>query len=899
MMKCLYLSKIIILVITAINAGCFKTSSEVLDCQLSAEEISGLESIYNSTNGAHWQWKNVTLHGPIWNFDHGTTYICGTSVSRPWQGIFCNCSGVTGSVVSIDLASYGLEGMLPNTLDPFTSLIALNLESNSLYGVIPQSIGSLISLQEISLFFNHFTGEIPDIFENMQNLTHLSMYSNRLSGSIPSSMRYLTRVQTVYLHENYFTGTIPPEIGQLSSLVEIWLYLNSVTGALPISIGNLTALEKLYLNHNMITGKIPENYISLQNLHAIDLAVNYLSGTLPSFILSFPNLFSISIASNCFHGKFPDGLCQDPNAGKALTTVVMDGLSSNPTCPRNKLINDRKPSFIHGFLQSNTLEGTLPSCVWTLPNLQTFHISGNALQGNLYDIPSDSKLTDMTVSHNLLSGSIPESFQTHAFTQRFDVSSNKLSGKLISSYNVQPSQDYLQLSVNRISGDLPSSIIEYWPNITTFDVLTGNHYQCSSRHLPKSDPSHKTYTCASDDLDIAVYAWFGFLVVLISIASFCAYLAYRNISESFQSRMSRLSTTSFSNRARRGMSSITSQRQSSLGKLVWYKRLLNHGSRAVLYTFEWWKETSSVNLSSYEDNLVDVSSDGTSLTMGFIPQTILFLEFVRILGYWACFSFAIILLIALPFNVAGNKYGFSSVQETYGYVISSVYMRGNIPVIFFSVLISLITLRIKLDSNFHRLKAIKYLTKRRDTTPFDVNKFWSSVVNHVLHHESIKKQSVSSDSTQTTATENKSAHRQTLNPPPPILFQITSRRTIVSYIGTALFQLINLVVTSIINIIYVNSIAKNSLTTLIFLFLQVWIGCFKFIWSNTYIPWATKMLQHNMDMPSTTAMTHRYIMLIVNYIVSPCIATLISNQSVSFRSFALVQSLSTDLACLR
>ena len=131
---------------------------------------------------------------------------------------------------------------------------------------------------------------------------------------------------------------------------------NALVGTLPTELGSLTSLEAVVLRNNDIDGAIPRELGQCKRLVFIDLDTNKLVGDIGP---------------------------------------VIDLL------PRNLESFD---------LDSNLLEGSIPTSVGTLGNLNFFAARGNNLNGT---IPSEfgqlSKLELLDLSSNKLSGSIPTS----------------------------------------------------------------------------------------------------------------------------------------------------------------------------------------------------------------------------------------------------------------------------------------------------------------------------------------------------------------------------------------------------------------------------------------------------------------------------------------------------------
>ena len=137
-------------------------------------------------------------------------------------------------------------------------VVSLNLTTSDLAGVIPPELGELSELR------------------------FLHLYGNDLSGEIPAELGRLVYLDTLDLGDNQLTGPIPPELGQLSRLVSLDLSANQLTGTVPVQLGDLDGLEWLVIPENELTGSIAEILESLPNLEYVSIYGNRFSGCIPS-----------------------------------------------------------------------------------------------------------------------------------------------------------------------------------------------------------------------------------------------------------------------------------------------------------------------------------------------------------------------------------------------------------------------------------------------------------------------------------------------------------------------------------------------------------------------------------------------------------------------------------------
>ena len=168
------------------------------------------------------------------------------------------------------------------------------------------------------------------------------------------------------------------------------------------------------------------------------------------------------------------------------------------------------------------MEGNIPACIFALPLLQTLHLSGNGFRGMLPNYYSPS-LVDLSVGHNFLTGSLPQSLQARGL-QNLDVSVNKLRGEIIN-FKFNNSESIISMSLNRFSGSLPDNLRK----LKRVDILEGNLFQCSttttktsqgvlSISLPIYDPFAQRYSCGSTSFDNAII-FYGIFVVLVLMLS--------------------------------------------------------------------------------------------------------------------------------------------------------------------------------------------------------------------------------------------------------------------------------------------------------------------------------------------------------------------------------------------
>ena len=435
-----------------------------------------------------------------------------------------------------------LTGTIPSSLGNLQQLQFLVLNNNVLRRNIPASLGNMRQLQVIILSSNQLTGSIPDSLGNLVQLQYIELDTNQLVSTIPESFGNLTQVQEMLLMDNYLSGTIPPSLGRISLLHGLYLFTNQLSGTIPVSIGNLSLLLYLELDSNRLTGTIP--YIASSILQQLQLSNNRLVGIVPSlthisdlqvvllhnnhltgtldhifslteqmqlktvvlannqFTGTIPEaLFQLNLqtfvgTSNCFEGPLPiSAICSNLN----MVSFVIDGMSSASSC-RNKLF----AGHLSAYTLDYKIDGGIPICLFLLPNLTTLHLSGIGFTGSIpSDITYSDSLTDLSLSHNALTGTISDHMQQKQWTN-IDLSYNRISGTLLSSF---ASNRSIELDNNRISGVIPAQ----FRSMANLTMLGSNTFSCryDESDLPEHDPNRGQYHCGSNTFDVLFYIWLG------------------------------------------------------------------------------------------------------------------------------------------------------------------------------------------------------------------------------------------------------------------------------------------------------------------------------------------------------------------------------------------------------
>ena len=171
--------------------------------EIPSSQYSGLEYLYNSTNGSHWNWQSSL---GIWNFSSSNSNPC------EWQGVTCesNCDNITWcNVLELALSGYSMDGMIPEQINLLSNISLIDFSNNLLLGNSVYYIAPLHLLTFLDLSQNSLTGSISSLVSSLAVLSTMILSHNYFTGSIPStlpSMHYLTYLDLSY---NQLVGTIP------------------------------------------------------------------------------------------------------------------------------------------------------------------------------------------------------------------------------------------------------------------------------------------------------------------------------------------------------------------------------------------------------------------------------------------------------------------------------------------------------------------------------------------------------------------------------------------------------------------------------------------------------------------------------------------------------------------
>ncbi|KAH0733876.1 hypothetical protein KY285_009583 [Solanum tuberosum] len=383
----------------------------------------------------------------------------GWDASKPycdWSKVTCDKS--SNAVVTIDLESQGLSGVLPPELNQLSNLKTLSVQRNLLSGVLP-SFANMSNLAEIYLNDNGFTSVPQDFLLGLTSLQSFSISENgKLSPwQIPSYLIDSNNLVNVYASNASLFGVIPDFLGKFPNLQDLRLSYNNFTGSLPASFGDseiknlwlnnqvkglsgtidvissMVQLSQVWLHANSFTGPIP-NLSKCENIFDLQLRDNDFTGVIPDSVMKLPNLLNISLKNNKLQGPMPEFRKEVKVEIEGTNSFCLD--TPRPCDSQIMTLLDVAGGFGYPEFLADSWKGndacngwSHVSCDGSKKNVDVVTLGKLRLSG--FISPAFAKLTSLRnlfLNDNNLTGSIPESLAALPMLLTLDVSNNNLSG---------------------------------------------------------------------------------------------------------------------------------------------------------------------------------------------------------------------------------------------------------------------------------------------------------------------------------------------------------------------------------------------------------------------------------------------------------------------------------------
>ncbi|XP_047257372.1 receptor-like protein 9DC3 [Capsicum annuum] len=369
-----------------------------------------------------------------------------------WDGV--KCDELTGHVIELDLSCSSLVGTIDSNSSLFrlSYLQRLNLSGNNFFSVISSKFGSFSSLTHLDLSYSSFLGEIPSEIFHLSKLQSLILSDYHIGLRLEPHnfkllLQNLTQLRELDLSRVNISSTIPPNLS--SRLTSLGLAYTGLHGILPESNFHLPSLKVLNLiGNDQLSGYFPKTkWNSSASLAKLNLdGVNFSGELLPDSLGYATPLQILSLSSCNLTGPIPKSLW---NLTRIETLDLGNNHLDGPTFPQ---FTSGLQNLKRLWLSNNTLNGAIPSWVFSLPSLSELRLRDNNFSSQLEDFRYNSVLVHIDISKNQLHGYLPESIQNLVNLEILDLSSNSFSGNVdVSLFSNLKQLSSLDLSYNSIS----------------------------------------------------------------------------------------------------------------------------------------------------------------------------------------------------------------------------------------------------------------------------------------------------------------------------------------------------------------------------------------------------------------------------------------------------------------
>eukprot|EP01033_Poteriospumella_lacustris_P001243 gene1243-906_t len=215
------------------------------------------------------------------------------------------------------------------------------------------------------------------------------------------------------------------------------------------------------------------------------------------------------------------------NASKRLERVYLSGLGLTGELP-----STLPSSLLYLGLSHNLLSGTIPDAFFA-QSWQSLDVSFNHISGVLQNFSMSTVENDIHREHHQHhrpNGTLLSDDDNGAVDDDIDISYNDDSDFNRNVTNINAYGFSLNLQINLLSGKIPSRLLAY----EDINILSGNLFSCplgSDRNdvLPRNDPDSDAFRCGSNEIMALLYSWLTFVAVVILMVIVLVRLSWADV----------------------------------------------------------------------------------------------------------------------------------------------------------------------------------------------------------------------------------------------------------------------------------------------------------------------------------------------------------------------------------
>ncbi|KAG6500348.1 receptor-like protein EIX1 [Zingiber officinale] len=340
--------------------------------------------------------------------------------------------------------------MVPSSLSfvNLTALEILDLSANLFMSTLPTWLWEFSSLSYLDLESNEFYGLVPAAVGNLTSLDTLILGENNLDGgTISASITHLIHLNTFDFSYNNMSGGVPDWLMLMTNLTHLDLSFCSMKGLFPVEIGSLSNLVYLDLSSNSLQGTVSELHLAnLTTLETLYLSNNSLSILINEEWNTTMKLKHIGFSSCNLGPHFPRWLQRQ----RSIVSLDLSNASIKAALP--DWLWSSWPALGALDISHNNISGSLPQSLEGMEELQIIMASSNMLQGVVPTWPSSMRILDL--SSNSLSGSLPTTSAAEHLSFLL-LANNQINGSMPSYFCNMTYLYYIDISNNQIEGEIP------------------------------------------------------------------------------------------------------------------------------------------------------------------------------------------------------------------------------------------------------------------------------------------------------------------------------------------------------------------------------------------------------------------------------------------------------------